>query len=203
MYPVNILFHFGFQILLFSCLSFPLHSVLFLFHGCRSCVSGCSRSWGLEVISSPRPAQIAFASSQFPSSQPRPLSFVLLVFFFFQISDDPGDLVMFESRIKKKNKQTNWKLCVPTRWLFCRVTRWAPGLFMGGPQIFSIGSSFSGAHFVSVELCPLLPCPRKGNVPEAASSPCSASVQLRKGRPLRADDLGSGAAPESKPPVDT
>lgn len=105
-YPVNILFHFGFQILSFSCLSFPLHSVLFLFHGCRSCVSGCSRSWGLEVISSPRPAQIAFASSQFPSSQPRPLSFVLLVFFFFfQISDDPGDLVMFESRIKNKNKK--------------------------------------------------------------------------------------------------
>lgn len=160
--------------------------------------------FGSYFLPPPHPDRLCLFSVSFLSASAAIFRVTSFFFFFSQISDDPGDLVMFESRIKKQtNKQTNWKLCVPTRWLFCRVTRWAPGLFMGGPQIFSIGSSFSGAHFVSVELCPLLSCPRKGNVPEAASSPCSASVQLRKGRPLRADDLGSGAAPESKPPVDS
>lgn len=55
---------------------------------------------------------------------------------------------------------------------------------MGGPQIFNIGGSFSGAHFVSLEIFPLLSCLRKRNTHEAATSLCSAFVSLQKRRLL-------------------
>lgn len=67
---------------------------------------------------------------------------------------------------------------------------------MGGPQIFNIGGSFSGAHFVSLEIFPLLSCLRKRNAHEAATSLCSAFVPLQKRRLLWVDDLGKDATSE-------
>lgn len=96
---------------------------------------------------------------------------------FLQISGDPVDPLMFNSRASKRWAGSS--VC-HLGGLFCRVTRWAPRLFMGGPHIPIFAGLFSRVRFLSLETFPLLSCLGKGTIHKAATSLCCALVQFQK-----------------------